>query len=208
MNEHRNPWTTLDSRPVYENAWIAVREDRVIRPDGQPGIYGVVHFQHLAIGVVPLSDDGQTILVGQYRYPLDQYSWEIPEGGGELGVDPLASAKRELREETGLTAEHWTYLGEAHLSNSATDEIACIFLAERLTQGVAEPEGTEELQSRRVPFARAVEMALTGEISDALAVIGLLRAQQYLASGRAWQPIERSFPGYGRLAPVEAGDTG
>ena len=198
MNQDRNPWTTLGSRPIYENPWIAVREDRVLRPDRQPGIYGVVHFRHLAIGVVPLTDDGQTILVGQYRYPLDLYSWEIPEGGGESGVDPLESAQRELREETGLTAARWTYLGEAHLSNSATDEAACIFLAEELTEGVAAPEGTEELRVRRVPFARAVAMALTGEISDALAVIGLLRAQHYLASGRAWQPIERSFPGYGR----------
>lgn len=170
----------------------------MIRPDGQPGIYGVVHFRSIAVGIVPLTDDGQTILVGQYRYPLDVYSWEIPEGGGELGVDPLVSAKRELREETGLMAERWTYLGEAHLSNSATDEAGCIFLAEGLTEGVAEPEGTEELRSRRLPLARAVEMALTGEISDALAVVGLLRAHHFLQSGRSWQPIERSFPGHGR----------
>jgi len=197
VNHERNPWTTLDSRPVYENPWIAVREDRVLRPDGQPGIYGVVHFQSLAIGVVPLTDDGHTVLVGQYRYTLDLYSWEIPEGGGAPDVDPLDSAKRELREETGLTADRWTYLGEAHLSNSATDEVGCIFLAEGLTEGDAEPDETEELRSMRVPFDRAVEMALTGEISDALAVIGLLRADRYLASGRSWRPIARSFPGYG-----------
>ena len=197
MNHERNPWTTLDSRPVYENPWIAVREDRVLRPDGQPGIYGVVHFQSLAIGVVPLTDDGHTVLVGQYRYTLDLYSWEIPEGGGAPDVDPLDSAKRELREETGLTADRWTYLGEAHLSNSATDEVGCIFLAEGLTEGDAEPDETEELRSMRVPFDRVVEMALTGEISDALAVIGLLRADRYLASGRSWRPIARSFPGYG-----------
>ncbi len=177
----------------------------MIRPDGQPGIYGVVHFRHVAVGVVPLTDDGQAILVGQYRYPLAEYSWEIPEGGGEIGVDPLESAQRELREESGLVAARWTYLGEAHLSNSATDEVGCVFLAEELTEGAPEPEGTEELRARRVPFARAVEMALTGEISDALAVIGLLRAQQYLASGRSWRPIERSFPGYG--CPVANPDT-
>ena len=129
MDQHRNPWTTLGSRAIYENPWIAVREDRVLRPDGQPGIYGVVHFRHLAIGIVPLTDDGQTILVGQYRYTLDDYSWEIPEGGGALGVDPLESAKRELREETGLVAERWTYLGEAHLSNSAPDKAGCGFFA-------------------------------------------------------------------------------
>jgi 8-oxo-dGTP pyrophosphatase MutT (NUDIX family) len=184
----RNPWTTLGSRPIYENPWIAVREDRVLRPDGQPGIYGVVHFRHLAIGVVALHADGDAVLVGQHRYPLGEYSWEIPEGGGEMDATPLEGARRELREETGLTAATWTYLGAAHLSNSATDEVGYLFLAEDLTEGDAEPEGTEELRVRRVPFARAVEMALTGEITDALSVIGLLRAEHYLRSGRSWRP--------------------
>jgi 8-oxo-dGTP pyrophosphatase MutT (NUDIX family)/arylsulfatase A-like enzyme len=196
--EQHGPWRRLSSRPIYANPWIAVREDQVIRPDGKPGIYGVVEFQHWAIGVVPLTDDGDTFLVGQYRYTLDLYSWEIPEGGGEKAATPLVGAQRELREETGITAARWTYLGEAHLSNSATDEVGCIFLAEQLTLGQADPEGTEDLRLWRLPFAGAVRMALSGEISDALAVIGLLRADQYLKSGRAWQPIERSFPGLGR----------
>ncbi|MFN8634680.1 MAG: NUDIX hydrolase [Chloroflexota bacterium] len=193
----RGPWRTLSTRPIYANPWIAVREDQVIRPDGNPGIYGVVEFQHWAIAVVPLTDDGDTILVGQYRYTLDLYSWEIPEGGGEKSETPLEAAQRELLEEAGLTARRWTYLGEAHLSNSATDEVGCVFLAEDLTFGEAAPEGTEEIQVRRLPFAKAVEMALTGEISDALAVVGLLRADHYLRSGRSWTPIERSFPGLG-----------
>ena len=194
----RGPWQTLSTRPIYANPWIDVREDRVIRPDGNPGIYGVVEFQHWAIGVVPLTDDGDTILVGQYRYTLDVYSWEIPEGGGEKSETPLEAARRELREEAGITADRWTYLGESHLSNSATDEVGCVFLAEGLTFGEATPDGTEEIQVRRLPFAEAVTMALTGEISDALAVVGLLRADHYLRSGRAWTPIERSFPGLGR----------
>ena len=197
MPDERNPWRRLSSRPIYENPWIKVREDQVIRPDGNHGIYGVVQFQNWAIGVVALADNGDTFLVGQYRYTLDFYSWEIPEGGGAKHETPLEAARRELREEAGIMASRWTYLGEAHLSNSATDEVGCVFLAEDLTYGEAEPEGTEELGLRRLPFAEAVRMALTGEISDALAVIGLLRADHYLRSGRSWTPIERSFPALG-----------
>ena len=196
--EWRGPWRRLSTRPIYGNPWIEVREDQVIRPDGNPGIYGVVEFQNWAIGVVPLAENGDTFLVGQYRYTLDIYSWEIPEGGGAKSETPLEAAKRELREEAGISAARWTYLGEAHLSNSATDEVGCVFLAEDLTLGEAEPDGTEDLQLRRLPFAEAVRMALTGEISDALAVIGLLRADRYLRTGRSWTPIERSFPGLGR----------
>jgi 8-oxo-dGTP pyrophosphatase MutT (NUDIX family) len=199
--DERNPWRRLSSRPIYENPWIRVREDQVIRPDGNPGIYGVVELQNWAIGVVALADDGDTFLVGQYRYTLDLYSWEIPEGGGAKHETPLAAAQRELREEAGITAARWTYLGEVHLSNSVSDETGCIFLAEDLTYGDAEPDGTEELRLWRLPFAEAVQMALTGEISDALAVIGLLRADYFLRSGRAWTPIERAFPGLGRPQP-------
>lgn len=198
MDPARNPWRRLRSRDVYQNPWIGVREDAVIRPDGQPGIYGVVHFHNWAVGIVPLTEDGQTVLVGQYRYPLDSYSWEIPEGGTEPAGSPLDGARRELIEETGIRAERWTYLGEAHLSNSVSDEVGCVFLAEQLTFGEAEPEGTEELQLARVPLRRAVEMALSGEISDALSIVGLLRAQAFLDAGRTQQPIQRSFPGLGR----------
>jgi 8-oxo-dGTP pyrophosphatase MutT (NUDIX family) len=196
-DDQRNPWRRLSSRPIYENPWIKVREDQVVRPDGNPGIYGVVEFQNRAIGVVPLAANGDTFLVGQYRYTLDVYSWEIPEGGGPMHETPLEAAQRELREETGIMAACWTYLGEAHLSNSATDEVGYVFLAEDLTIGPAEPDGTEELGLRRLSLDEAVQMALTGEISDALAVIGLLRADHFLRSGRSWQPIERSYPGLG-----------
>ena len=198
MEPTRSPWTRRASRVVYDNPWIRVRDDRVIRPDGQPGVYGVVEMKSWAVGIVPLTDDGDTFLVGQYRYTLDLYSWEIPEGGASKLATPLDSARRELREETGIAAARWTYLGEAHLSNSVTDEVGCVFLAEGLAFGDAEPEETEELRVRRLPFAEAVAMALVGEISDALAVIGLLRAHRYRRDSRSWQPIERSFPGLGR----------
>jgi 8-oxo-dGTP pyrophosphatase MutT (NUDIX family) len=192
-----NPWLRQGSRDIYDNPWIRVREDRVIRPDGQPGIYGVVEFKSWAIGVVPVDDHGDTFLVGQYRYTLDVYSWEIPEGGGDPARAPIESAQRELREETGISADRWTYLGEAHLSNSATNEVGAVFLAEGLTFGAAEPDGTELLRVWRLPLARAVEMAMTGEISDALSIVGLARTWHYLQSGRSWRPIRRSFPGLG-----------
>jgi 8-oxo-dGTP pyrophosphatase MutT (NUDIX family) len=170
-----NPWSTLASRAVYENPWIAVREDRVLRPDGRPGIYGVVHFKNRAIGVLPVEDDGSIHLVGQYRYPLGIYSWEIPEGGGPLDEEPIEAARRELLEETGLTASAWEPLGApVHLSNSVSDEVAYLFRATGLTPGVASPEGTERIQARRVPFEEAWAMLEQGQISDSLTVLALL----------------------------------
>ncbi len=175
QNECANPWQTLKSQTVYDNSWITVQHDEVIRPDGAPGIYGMVHFKNRAIGVLPIDDEGHTYLVGQYRYTLDEYSWEIPEGGCPVGEDPLRAAQRELKEETGLSARHWQLLGRAHLSNSVSDEEALYYLATDLVQGDAEPEGTEKLQLRRVPFAEALQMALAGEITDALSVLALVR---------------------------------
>jgi 8-oxo-dGTP pyrophosphatase MutT (NUDIX family) len=174
----KNPWVRLSRRVAYENAWIRVDHDDVSRPDGAPGIYGVVHFKNRAIGVIPIDARDRVLLVGQYRYPLDLYSWEIPEGGAPHGEDPLEAAKRELREETGFTAEVWTKLGVAHLSNSVTDEEAVYFLAERLVPGVAEPEGTEQLQLRWVELAEALAMIARGEITDAISVMALLRLFQ------------------------------
>lgn len=166
-----NPWQTISSRESYDNPWIKVRHDDVIRPDGQPGIYGVVHFKNRAIGVLPIDAEGCTWLVGQYRYTLHEYSWEIPEGGGPLDEAPLAAAQRELLEETGLVAKHWELLGRAHLSNSVSDEEALYYLATGLTEGEAQPEGTERLQIRRVLFAEALRMVQSGEITDALSVL-------------------------------------
>ena len=173
--QHRkNPWTIISTRKVYENNWISVREDAVVQPDGERGIYGVVHFRNIAIGVVAVEDDF-IYLVGQYRYPLEQYSWEIPEGGCGEGEDPLEAARRELEEETGLRARHWRKLGEAYLSNSVSDELAIWFVASGLTQGEHRPEGTEQLEVRRVAFEEAFRMVMSGEISDAISQLAIMQ---------------------------------
>jgi 8-oxo-dGTP pyrophosphatase MutT (NUDIX family) len=171
----RNPWKRLSRRTAYENPWIVVHEDQVLRPDGKPGIYGVVHFRNKAVGVVALDVEDRVLLVGQYRYTLDVYSWEIPEGGGAEGEDPLAAAQRELLEETGYTAGQWHELLRAHLSNSVSDEEAVCYLATDLTPGDARPEGTEQLLVKWVPFTEAMAMVESCEIMDALSVLGLQR---------------------------------
>ena len=184
MPDATNPWTTLDRRLVYENAWIAVREDRVVRPDGGPGIYGVVHFKNRAIGVLPVDERGGIWLVGQYRYPLGRYSWEIPEGGAPAGESAEEAARRELREETGLVARHLEHLAEVHLSNSISDELGILFRATALEPGAAAPEGTERLAVRRVDWPEARAMLARGEITDSLSVIALLHEALRRAEGR------------------------
>ena len=176
----RNPWKTLEGRAIYENAWFRVREDRVIRPDGSPGIYGVVTAARWALGILSLWPDETLTLVGQYRYPIREYSWEIPEGGGRLDLEPLVGAKQELVEETGIEAERWLYLGRCHTSNCFVDEVGHLFLAEQLRQGVARPEPDEELVTRRVPLAEAIEMASDGRISDSISIVGIFRLARHL----------------------------
>ncbi len=175
MKEFKNPWVILGTRPIYENPWISLKEDQVTNPAGKPGIYGVVHFKNKAIGIIPIDNEGNTWLVGQYRYPLDEYSWEIPMGGGDLSVDILDSAKRELKEETGLTAQKWTKLARIHTSNSVTDEEGFVFIAEDLTQGETEFEETEDLRIRKVALSTALDMVMNGEITDSLSVAGILK---------------------------------
>ncbi len=172
--EPKNPWKTLAQRLVYQNPWIKVREDQVLRPDGRPGIYGVVEFQNRAVGVLPVAADGSIWLVGQYRYPLGAYSWEIPEGGSPFLESPEQTALRELREETGLIAGRIEPVATIHLSNSVCDEIGYVFRATDLTQGDAEPEGSEELQVKRISWDDAWAMLATGEITDSLSVVAIL----------------------------------
>jgi 8-oxo-dGTP pyrophosphatase MutT (NUDIX family) len=169
-----NPWKTLSSRSVYENPWIGVREDAVIRPDGSPGIYGVVHFKNRAVGVLPVDRDGAIWLVGQYRYPLGAYSWEIPEGGCPDTESPEETARRELREETGLVAGRLELVATSHLSNSVSDELAYVFRATELSEGAAEQEGSERIVVRRVKWDEAWRMVKAGEITDSMSVIAIL----------------------------------
>ncbi|MBC7383741.1 MAG: NUDIX hydrolase [Bacteroidia bacterium] len=174
-NEDVNPWQTKSSKSVYENNWLDVIHHEVLNPQGNEGIYGVVHFKNLAIGIIPLDEDNNTWIVGQYRYPLKQYCWEIPEGGGKIGVDPIESAKRELLEECGIVANNWQPLITLHLSNSATDEYAIIYVARGLTFTQAEPEETEKLTLRKIPFDTLYNMVMNGEITDAMSVAAVLK---------------------------------
>ena len=176
----QNPWKTLSSRRIYENPWIRVREDQVLRPDGSPGIYGVVETK-IATGVVALTERQEVYLVGQYRYPTEHYSWEIIEGGAEPGEAPLSAIKRELGEEAGLEAQSWEQLGgEIHLSNCFSAEVAHLYLAKDLTVVPRSPDVTEILEVRCLPLTEALSMVGSGEIKDAMSIIGLLRAAQAL----------------------------
>ncbi|MBY0358356.1 MAG: NUDIX hydrolase [Candidatus Obscuribacterales bacterium] len=172
--DQTNPWKTTNSKVIYENPWIRLRENQVIQPDGKPGIYGLVHFKSKAVGVLAIDEAENVHLIGQYRYALDLYSWEIPEGGCPENEDPLEAAQRELKEETGFEAKNWQYLGQSHLSNSVSDEIAIYFLATGLSPGIAMPEGTEKLIHKIVPFDTALKMVLSGEITDAISVMAIL----------------------------------
>lgn len=175
-----NPWRTLSSRIVYSNPWISVREDNVIRPDGEPGIYGVVETR-IATGVVAIEPDLTTYLVGQYRYPTKMYSWEIPEGGTDKDEEPIVAARRELKEEAGIEAVKWRQLGpEFHLSNCYSSEIAVVFLAENLKSVGASPDGNEKIEVKALPFRDVYRMVLSGEIVDAVSIVAITRAASVL----------------------------
>jgi 8-oxo-dGTP pyrophosphatase MutT (NUDIX family) len=180
------PWTRHTRRVAYENPWITIWHDEVTRPDGTPGVYGVVHFANLAVGVLALDEADRVLLVGQHRYALDAYSWEIPEGGVPVGEKPLEGAQRELREETGIESANWSEMARSHLSNSVTDELAVLYLATELIAGVATPDGTEALDVRWLPFDEVLAMTLDGRITDALTVLAVQRAalDRAMAPGR------------------------
>jgi 8-oxo-dGTP pyrophosphatase MutT (NUDIX family) len=175
-----NPWKTKSKATIYQNPWIKVEEHQVVIPSGKDGIYGKVIFKNKALAIVPVDNDLNTWLVGQFRYTLDEYSWEIPMGGGLLEVDILESAKRELKEETGLSAKKWTQIMRIHTSNSVTDEEGFVFLAEDLTEGETEFEETEQLQIIKLPLKEAIQKVMDGEITDAISVAGLLKVARIL----------------------------
>ena len=172
----QNPWTTRKISQIYENPWIRVEHHDIINPAGNEGVYGKVHFKNRAMGIIPIDADMNTWIIGQYRYTLGEYAWEIPMGGGPLEEDQLESAKRELKEETGLTAEKWTEIMKIHTSNSVTDEVGFVYLAEDLTQGETEFEETEVLKIRKLPFAELLEMVMDGRITDGISIAGILKA--------------------------------
>lgn len=180
MENIANPWRTISTKEIYNNPWITVHEDQVINPGGGEGIYGRVLFKNKAIGIIPIDEEGNTWLVGQYRYTLNEYSWEIPMGGGSIDIEALESAKRELKEETGLTAQKWQNIMRIHTSNSVTNEEGFVFLAQELTQGETEFEESEDLQILKLPFKKAIQMVMDQKITDSLSIAGLLKAARIL----------------------------
>jgi 8-oxo-dGTP pyrophosphatase MutT (NUDIX family) len=182
-----NPWVTQHTKLVYSNPWIQVQEHQVLNPAGNPGIYGVVSFKNVAVGIVPIDSQGFTYLVGQYRYPLNTYSWEIIEGGCPIGEPLLLGAQRELAEETGLSAAHFHYLLDLHTSNSVTDEHATVFIATGLEQGTALPEETEQLTLQHCHIDQAIEWAKNGTITDAISLAALLKIDS-LKKNAGWPP--------------------
>ena len=176
----KNPWTRLKREVVYDNPWITVHHDDVIAPTGKSGIYGTVHYKNFALGIIALDAQRNIWLVGQHRYPINVYSWEIPEGGGPVDEEPLPAAQRELKEEAGLVADNWKEIQRLHLSNSVSDEVGIIYLATGLTYTDVEPDETEVLDIRKIPFKEAEQMLSSGEITDTMSVIGILKVRQML----------------------------
>jgi ADP-ribose diphosphatase len=193
MDETKNPWTVQSRATVYENEWVRVDHHEVLGPSGGPGIYGTVHFKQQATGVVPIDESGNVILVGQYRFPLRAYSWEIPEGGGAHEVPALESAQRELGEECGVAALRWTEILSMDLSNSVSDERSTVFLAWELSETHAQPDETEKLQIARVPFWEAIDRVKRGEIRDAISVAALLRVALLALQGELPEQIARAI---------------
>lgn len=184
MNETElNPWKTKSSKIVYSNSWIDVHHNEIVNPSGNDGIYGKVHFKNIAVGIIPLDENYNTWIVGQYRYTLEKYTWEIPEGGCPRGSAPLDSAKRELLEETGIVAESWLKIMDMYTSNSVTDEIAHLYVAKSLSFEDAQPEETELLQVKKLPFNQLFEMTMKGEITDSMSVGAILKTKFLIDKG-------------------------
>ena len=184
IDETKNPWTLLEKKLVYESPWISVSHHDVLNPAGNPGTYSVVHFKNLAIGVLPLDENFNTWIVGQYRYPHEEFTWEIPEGGGKLGIDTLNSAKRELEEECGIIARKFTFIQKMQLSNSATDEVAYIYVAQDISFTKSSPDENEELHIKKVHFDELYEMVLSGKVTDSLTATAVLKTKLLMIEGK------------------------
>ncbi|HEX8233247.1 MAG TPA: NUDIX hydrolase [Caulobacteraceae bacterium] len=195
MRPMGRPWEELSSRTAFENPWLRLTEHEARAPTGSPAAYAVVGFKNLAIGVLPVHQDGTIVMVGQHRFPCRDYSWEIPEGGEPVGGDPLGGAKRELREEAGLEASEWREVIRFQLSNSVTDERGFGFLATGLTQAETDPDHTEDLQLARVPFRNALELALGGAFPDMITIAMLLRAYHMAREGELPRALARAMLG-------------
>jgi 8-oxo-dGTP pyrophosphatase MutT (NUDIX family) len=197
LRSHGTPWVRGPATPVYDNPWISVTQYAATAPTGNPALYGLVSYKNYAVAILPLFDDGTTILVGQHRFPLGDYSWEIPEGGGPLDRDPVESARRELAEETGLQAAEWQEILQAQLSNSVSDERAVGYLATGLSQaaGGHHADDTEALERVRVPFREALDAAVAGDLKDVLTVAMLLKAYHMAREGHLAPALARAMLG-------------
>lgn len=180
--EIRNPWKVVSSEIKYDNPWIRVVENQVINPAGNPGIYGVVHVKDYAVAILPLDEQNNTWIVGQYRFPFDTFEWELIEGGCPEGTNPEEAAKRELLEEAGIIAQEFQLILEMQLSNSKTNEVSYSFIAKGISFTDAEPEETEQLVIRKLTFDELHQMVVRGEIKDALSVATILKARPYICN--------------------------
>jgi ADP-ribose pyrophosphatase len=181
--EERGPWKVLSKKKIYESPWVMLEHHDIIHPGNEQGIYSVIHFQNRAMGVIPLDENYNTWIVGQYRYPINRYSWEIPEGGVPFHEEPLKGIQRELLEETGITATSWQHILTMHLSNSSTDEIGLIYVARDLSFQSSNPDSDEELVVRKLPFEELYQMVINGEVTDSMAVAGVLRVKLMIGKG-------------------------
>lgn len=172
-----NPWKTLSIELKYDNPWIRIEEHQVINPAGNPGIYGTVNFKNRAVAILPLFENGDTLLVGQFRYPLQQYHWELPMGGAPESEQTLLCAQRELKEETGFSANFWQQILTTHLSNSITQEVGFTYIAKGLQAGEMALEETEDITVKRLPFECVFQQVMTGEITDAMTIASVMKAR-------------------------------
>ncbi len=183
MMKERGSWKIKSSVEKYDNPWINITEHKVINPGGIDGIYGEIHFKNLAIGIIPLDEEYNTWIVGQHRFPLNSYSWEIIEGGGKIGVDPILSAQRELAEEAGIVAKEYTLIQQMHLSNSVSDEFGLIYIAKGLTFQESAPDIDEELLIKKLPFEQLYKSVMNGDMTDSLTVAGVLKTKILIDQG-------------------------